>query len=115
MANVFGSKPEYWSAIRYIKFGKNGEGRKILWPYKKSVNLSEIMASAGKEYSVLTTGKIGNAKLLNLNANKFNQEVFSIFGASICSKAVDFEMLVERFGAIPKQDFPNNACNRICN
>ena len=81
MANVFFDQTEYWSAIRYVKFGKNGEGRKILWRIQKSVNLSEIMASA-EEYTVLTTGKIGNAKLLNLNANIQSKSVFYL-GANL--------------------------------
>ena len=110
MANVFFDPNQSISApLDTSNLEKMEKAEKYYGRIQKSVNLSEIMASSGKEYSVLTTGKIGNAKLLNLNANKFNQEVFSIWGASICSKAVDFEMIVERFGPIPKQDFPNNA------
>ena len=53
------------------------------------------MVVMGKDYSILTTGKIGNAKLLNLfNANKLNQKVFSIWGADISSKAIDFGTIV---------------------
>ena len=110
MANVFFDPNQSIRApLDTSNLEKMEKAEKYYGRIQKSVNLSEIMASAGKEYSVLTTGKIGNAKLLNLNANKFNQEVFSIWGADICSKAVDFEMIVERFGPIPKQDFPNNA------
>ena len=110
MANVFFDPNQSIGApLDTSNLEKMVKAEKYYGRIQKSVNLSEIMASAGKKYSVLTTGKIGNAKLLNLNANKFNQKVFSIFGASICSKTVDFEMIVERFGPIPKQDFPNIA------
>ena len=110
MANVFfDSNQSISSPLDTSNLEKMGRAEKYYGRIQKSKNLGEIMAATGKDYSILTTGKIGNAKLLNLNANKLNQKVFSIWGADISSKAIDFGTIVNRFGPVPKQDLPNNA------
>ena len=110
MANVFfDSNQSISGPLDTSNLEKMGRAEKYYGRIQKSKNLSEIMAASGKELSILTTGKIGNAKLLNLNANKFNQKVFSIWGADVSSRAIDFDMIVNRFGPVPKQELPNNA------
>lgn len=76
---------------------------------QKAENLGEVLARAGRKYAVLTTGKIGNARLLNLDAAALNQALFSIWGADVSSPAVGFEAIIEKFGPVPEQVFPNNA------
>ncbi|MEP6148466.1 MAG: alkaline phosphatase family protein, partial [Nisaea sp.] len=70
-------------------------------------NTGEILHEAGLKYGVVTTGKIGNARLLNLNAADHGQPVFSIWGADISSPAADFDGVIERHGPVPDQQFPN--------
>lgn len=72
-------------------------------------NTGEILHEAGLKYGVVTTGKIGNARLLNLNAAEHGQPVFSIWGADISSPAADFNGVIERHGPVPEQHFPNVA------
>lgn len=76
---------------------------------QKAENLGEVMARAGRKYSVLTTGKIGNARLLNLDAAALGQPVFSIWGADVSSPAARFDAIIERFGPVPEQTLPNTA------
>lgn len=74
-----------------------------------SRNIGEILHDAGRKYAVVTTGKIGNARLLNLGAAAQGQPVFSIWGADISSPAAEFDAVIQRFGPVPKQEFPNVA------
>jgi hypothetical protein len=76
---------------------------------QNSRNMGEILQEAGLTYGVVTTGKIGNARLLNLNAADHNQPVFSIWGHDISSPAADFNGVIERLGPVPEQKFPNVA------
>jgi phosphonoacetate hydrolase len=76
---------------------------------QKAENLGEVMARAGRKYAVLTTGKIGNARLLNINAAALGQPVFSIWGAEVSSPAADFDAVIRRFGPVPEQTLPNTA------
>jgi phosphonoacetate hydrolase len=76
---------------------------------QKAENLGEIMARSGKKYSVLTTGKVGNAKLLNVDAEALGQPLFSIWGADVSSSHANFDRIIERFGPVPEQTLPNTA------
>ncbi len=76
---------------------------------QKAENLGEIMARADRKYAVLTTGKIGNARLLNIDAAALGQPVFSIWGADVSSPAADFDGIIRRFGPVPEQTLPNTA------
>ena len=110
MANVFfdpAVNPENrldTSDLEGMKGAKSVYGR-----IQKAENLGEIMAAANLNYSVLTTGKIGNAALLNLKANQLKQKLFSIWGKDVSSAAIDYSDIIREFGPTPKQDFPNNA------
>ena len=76
---------------------------------QKAENLGEVMARMGKKYAVLTTGKIGNARLLNVDAEALGQPLFSIWGADVSSSHANFDGIVERFGPVPEQTLPNTA------
>ena len=110
MANVFfdpsvnPEKPLDTSDVEGMKRAAEFYGR-----IQKAENLGEIMAAANLNYSVLTTGKIGNAALLNLKANQLDQKLFSIWGKNISSTAIDYNGIIREFGPTPKQEFPNNA------
>tara|TARA_Y100000588_G_scaffold393726_2_gene510862 strand:- start:1967 stop:3304 length:1338 start_codon:yes stop_codon:yes gene_type:complete len=109
MANVFYDlslqldKPLDTSDTNNMKHARQVYGR-----IQKAANLGEILAGAGFNYSVLTTGKIGNAKLLNLEADKFRHKLFSIWGRDISSAAIDYDRIIRDFGPPPEQEFPNN-------
>ena len=110
MANVFYDlslqldKPLDTSDTNSMKHARQVYGR-----IQKAKNLGEILAGAGLNYSVITTGKIGNAKLLNLEADEFRHKLFSIWGRDISSAAIDYDRIIGHFGATPEQKFPNNA------
>ena len=74
---------------------------------QKAENLGEVLARAGRKYAVLTTGKIGNARLLNTNAAELGQVVFSIWGADVSSPAANHDSIIQRFGPVPDQTLPN--------
>lgn len=76
---------------------------------QKAENLGEVIARAGRKYAVLTTGKIGNARLLNIDAATLGQPVFSIWGADVSSPTANFDAIIERFGPVPEQTLPNTA------
>ncbi len=76
---------------------------------QKAENLGEIIARAGKKYAVLTTGKIGNARLLNVDAAALDQPLFSIWGADVSSPTANHQAIIERFGPVPAQTYPNTA------
>jgi hypothetical protein len=85
------------------------QAKEIYGRLQKAENLGEVMARAGRKYAVLTTGKIGNARLLNIDAAALGQPVFSIWGADVSSPAANFEAIIERFGPVPEQTLPNTA------
>src|SRR3546814_13932405 len=70
-------------------------------------HLSEILWGAGKRLAVVTTGKIGNARLLAGRAAELGQPVLSIWGDAVSTPAADFRGLVARLGRPPGQVFPN--------
>lgn len=70
-------------------------------------HLSEILWGAGKKFAALTTGKVGNARLLAGRAPELGQPVLSIWGDTISTPAARYKSVVERFGSIPEQTFPN--------
>ena len=76
---------------------------------QKAENLGEVLARTGKKYAVLTTGKIGNARLLNVDAAAHGQPLFSIWGADVSSPAANFDKIIERFGPVPAETLPNTA------
>jgi phosphonoacetate hydrolase len=71
--------------------------------------LGEIASEQGLRYSVLTSGKIGNARLLNLHAAKNDQATFTIWGNPVDSPAAMSDEVIKRFGPVPEQDYPNVA------
>jgi phosphonoacetate hydrolase len=73
----------------------------------KAETLAERLHAAGLTYTVLTTGKIGNARLINLDPETRGQAVFSIWGEEVSSPAADFAGVVRRFGPVPEQRLPN--------
>src|SRR3546814_334396 len=72
-------------------------------------HLSEILWGAGKRLAVVTTGKIGNARLLAGRAAELGQPVLSIWGDAVSTPAADFRGVVARLGRPPEQVFPNVA------
>lgn len=72
-------------------------------------DLGAVLATAGKTYVSVSTGKIGNARLLNLEAAARGQASFSIHGNHISSPAAEHDKLLERFGPVPESAFPNVA------
>lgn len=72
-------------------------------------HLSEILWGAGRKFAAVTTGKVGNARLLAGRAAELNQPVLSIWGDAISTPAAQFAKVVERFGPVPQQVFPNSA------
>lgn len=72
-------------------------------------DLGAILHRAGLRYAVLTTGTIGNARLLNWAAAERGQPVFSIRGPDVSSPAAAYDEVIARFGAVPAGAFPNNA------
>ena len=76
---------------------------------QKAENLGETLSRAGRKYAVLTTGKVGNARLLNVDAADLNQPLFSIWGADVSSPAANFDKIIERFGSVPEETLPNTA------
>ena len=91
---------------------KMEQAKAIYGKLQKSPSLAEILWEVEKKYSVITTGKIGNARLLNLNADKLDQKLFSIWGAGISSLTADYGGIIKKFGPVPKQRFPNNAVSQ---
>ena len=84
------------------------EAKVIYGSLQKTPSLGKLLAKENKNYSVITTGKIGNARLLNLNADELQQRLFSIWGADISSELADYQGIIKKFGPVPKQSFPNN-------
>src|SRR3546814_13000761 len=72
-------------------------------------HLSEILWGAGKRLAVVTTGKIGNARLLAGRAAELGQPVLSIWGDAVSTPAADFRGVVARLGRPPAHVFPNVA------
>ncbi len=72
-------------------------------------HLGEILWGAGKRFAAVTTGKIGNARLLAGRAAELDQPVLSIWGEAASSPAAGYAAVAARFGAPPTQDFPNTA------
>lgn len=70
-------------------------------------HLSEILWGAGRKFAAVTTGKVGNARLLAGRAAELNQPVLSIWGDAISTPAANFAKVVDRFGPVPEQVFPN--------
>ena len=87
---------------------KMEEAKGIYGSLQKTPSLGELLEKENKNYAVITTGKIGNARLLNLNADELQQRLFSIWGADISSERADYHGIIEKFGPVPKQSFPNN-------
>jgi hypothetical protein len=72
-----------------------------------AAHLSEILAGAGKRYAAVTTGKIGNARLLAGRAAELGQPVLSIHGDNVSTPAANFAAVAARFGACPEMAYPN--------
>jgi hypothetical protein len=87
-----------------MRAAERAYGRLINAPH-----LSEILWGAGKRFAALTTGKIGNARLLAGRAPELSQPVLSIWGDAVSTPAAAFDAAVARFGPVPEQVFPNTA------
>lgn len=72
-------------------------------------HLSEILWGAGKRFAAVTTGKIGNARLLAGRAAELGQPVLSIWGDAVSTPAAAWRDVVARFGPPPEQVYPNVA------
>jgi hypothetical protein len=72
-----------------------------------AAHMSEILFGAGKRFAALTTGKVGNARLLAGRAAELGQPVLSIHGDIYSTPQADYAAVVERFGACPEMRFPN--------
>ena len=72
-------------------------------------HLSEILWGTGKRFAAVTTGKIGNARLLAGRAAELGQPVLSIWGDAVSTPAAGFRAVAARFGQPPEQEFPNTA------
>ncbi|MAK76698.1 MAG: hypothetical protein CMH68_05925 [Nisaea sp.] len=70
-------------------------------------DLGEVLAGAGKTLVTASTGKVGNARLLNLRAAARGQAAYSIHGAHVSSPAADHAGIEARFGPVPESDFPH--------
>ncbi len=76
---------------------------------QKAESLGEILARAGRTYAVVTTGTIGNSRLLNCFAAKLGQPVFSTKNAGLSTPAEDHARIIERFGPAPAPTIPDLA------
>ncbi len=74
---------------------------------QQAETLAETLHRAGRRYTVLTTGKIGNARLLNTHAARLDQATLSIWGQDVSSPKAEFQAVVDRFGPVPEQRLPN--------
>ena len=74
---------------------------------QQSETLAEALHRAGRTYTVLTTGKIGNARLLNTHAARLDQATLSIWGPDVSSPKAEFQSVIDRFGPVPEQRLPN--------
>ncbi|MDF1792869.1 MAG: alkaline phosphatase family protein [Thalassobaculaceae bacterium] len=72
-----------------------------------AAHLSEILWGTGRKFAAVTTGKVGNARLLAGRAAELGQPVLSIWGDAISTPAAEYPKVVQRFGAVPEQAFPN--------
>jgi len=72
-----------------------------------ATHLSEILWGAGRKFAAVTTGKVGNARLLAGRAPELGQPVLSIWGDAISTPAAAYQKVVDRFGPVPEQAFPN--------
>lgn len=72
-------------------------------------HLSEILWGAGKRFAAVTTGKIGNARLLAGRAAELDQPVLSIWGDAVSTPAARWSEVVAKLGPPPEQVFPNVA------
>lgn len=72
-----------------------------------ATHLSEILWGAGRKFAAVTTGKVGNARLLAGRAPELDQPVLSIWGDAISTPAAAYNRVVQRFGPVPEQTFPN--------
>ncbi|GHD56292.1 hypothetical protein GCM10017083_36290 [Thalassobaculum fulvum] len=72
-------------------------------------HLTELLWGAGKRFAAVTTGKIGNARLLAGRAAELGQPVLSIWGEAASTPAAGFTAVARRFGTPPVQEFPNTA------
>lgn len=72
-------------------------------------HITEILWGAGKRFAALTTGKIGNARLLSGRAAELGQPVLSIWGDAASTPAARYAEVVAKFGPPPAATFPNVA------
>ena len=85
------------------------QARSMYGRMQKAVSLGELLAQAGKSYAVVTTGTIGNARLLNCFAAELGQPVFSTKGAAISVPDTIYAESVRRFGPVPDSAIPDTA------
>ena len=75
-------------------------------------HLTEILHRNDKRFAAVTTGKVGNARLLAGQAASLGQPVLSIHGDLYSTPAARFQDVMKRFGPCPEMAFPNiGACD----
>lgn len=110
MANAFYDRRlNFDSAMDTSDTRRMTEAEKIYGRLIGAHHLGELLWGAGKRFAAVTTGKIGNARLLAGRAAELDQPVLSIWGTGASSPAAGFRAVAARFGAPPEQVFPNTA------
>lgn len=72
-----------------------------------AAHMSEILFGAGKKFAALTTGKVGNARLLAGRAAELGQPVLSIHGDIYSTPQAEYAAAIARFGPCPEMRYPN--------
>jgi hypothetical protein len=70
-------------------------------------DLGGLLHHAGLKLVTASTGKIGNARLLNYNAAQRDQVAYSIHGAGVSSPAANHAEIEAQFGPVPSSDLPH--------
>ena len=78
---------------------------------QKAEALGKVLARSDRKFAVLSTGTIGNVRLLNTSAADLDQPVFSTRRPAISHPPADIAAINERFGPVPEAAFPNVAVN----
>ena len=72
-------------------------------------DLGGLLHQAGLNLVTASTGKIGNARLLNYHAAARQQVAYSIHGPEVSSPAADHAAIEAKFGPVPETDLPHVA------
>ena len=72
-------------------------------------DLGGLLHQAGLNLVTASTGKIGNARLLNYHAAARQQVAYSIHGPEVSSPAADHAAIEAKFGPVPETNLPHVA------